>query len=88
MSGVYWRADRVCRYSGARRIIGGIRGHLGAPRGCWGPLGGVLGLAGGVGTGPEGYRKHWGLLGGVVGPLGASESVGGVRGVLGGWQGV
>ena len=55
-------AGRECRYSGARRGIGGIRA-LGAPRGCWGPLGehqrasgdvGVsgeyLGLAGSVGT--------------------------------------
>ena len=34
MSGLYWRAGRECRYSGARRGIGGIRGH-------WGFLGDV-----------------------------------------------
>ena len=26
VSGVYWEADRECRYSGHRRGIGGIRG--------------------------------------------------------------
>ena len=31
--GVYWDWQD-CRYSGARRSIGGIRGHLGAPRRC------------------------------------------------------
>ena len=41
MLGVYCRAGRECRYSGARRGISGIRGHLGVPRvlGYWGPLG-------------------------------------------------
>ena len=33
MSGVYWGAGRDCRYSQARRDIGGIRGKWGAPRG-------------------------------------------------------
>ena len=28
-------AGRDCRYSGARRGIGGIMGYLGVPRGCW-----------------------------------------------------
>ena len=28
--------SRDSRYSGARRGIGAIRGHLGVPRGCWG----------------------------------------------------
>ena len=28
-------ASRECRYSVARRDIGGIRGYWGAPRGCW-----------------------------------------------------
>ena len=32
MSGVYWRAGRECRSSGARRGIGGIRWHLRFPR--------------------------------------------------------
>ena len=32
-------AGRKCRYSGAIRGIGCIRGHLGAPRGCWGHQG-------------------------------------------------
>ena len=32
-------AGRKCRYSGARRGIGGIRGHWVAPRVCKGPLG-------------------------------------------------
>ena len=56
---VYWKlAD--CRYSGARRGIGGIRGHWGVPRsrgGHFGGLGGIRGcqgciegLAGTVGT--------------------------------------
>ena len=36
MSGCVLRAGRECSYSGARRGIGGIRGHLGVPRGCWG----------------------------------------------------
>ena len=39
MSEVNWGADRECRYSGARRGIGGIRGH-------WGLLGDV-GASGG-----------------------------------------
>ena len=29
---MYWGAGRKCRYSGARRGIGGIRGHWVAPR--------------------------------------------------------
>ena len=35
-------AGRECRYSGARRAIGSIRGHWGSPRGVGvlGPLGG------------------------------------------------
>ena len=39
-------AGRDCRYSGAKRGIGGIRGHLGTPRacrGCRGHFGGVRG---------------------------------------------
>ena len=36
VKGVYLGAGRECRYSGARRGIGGIRGHLGVPKGCWG----------------------------------------------------
>ena len=58
------RASRKCRYSGARRCIGGIRGHWGL-LGVLGPSGDVrgvlkvsrvyLGLARSVGTqGPEG----------------------------------
>ena len=43
MSGVYLGACRECRYSGARRGIGCIRGLLGTSRGCW-----VLGHKGGV----------------------------------------
>ena len=50
-------AFRECKYSGARRCIGGIRGHwgllggVGAIRGCRG----IRGLSGSVGTqGPEG----------------------------------
>ena len=35
MRGVFG-AGRECRYSGARRSIGGIRGHWGAVRGCQG----------------------------------------------------
>ena len=49
-------AGREYRYSGARRDIGGIRGH-------------------------------WWLLGGA-GAIGSVRGVGGVRSVLGGWQGV
>ena len=29
VSGVYWGAGRLCRYSGPRRVIGGIGGSLG-----------------------------------------------------------
>ena len=29
VSGVYWGVVRECRYSGARRGVGGIRGHWG-----------------------------------------------------------
>ena len=36
VSGVYWVSGRKCRYLGDRRGIGGIRGHWGTPRGCWG----------------------------------------------------
>ena len=36
VSGVYWGVGRDCRYSGARRGIGGIKGHFKAPMGCWG----------------------------------------------------
>ena len=45
VSGVYWGAGRECRYSGARRGIGGIRrdlgliGGVGAVRGVGGALG-------------------------------------------------
>ena len=84
-------AGRECRYSGARRDIGGIRGHW-APRGvggCWASLG-VGGVRGVLGAGREsrysgarrgigGIRRHLGLLG-VLGP---SEGVRGIRGVLG-----
>ena len=31
---MYWGAGRECRYSGARRGMGSIRGHWGSPRGC------------------------------------------------------
>ena len=41
MSRVYWGPGRECRYSGAIRGIGSIRGHLGSPRGCRG-VGGPL----------------------------------------------
>ena len=46
MSGVYWRAGRECRYSGARRGIGGIRRHWQLLRGVGasGPLVGVWGI--------------------------------------------
>ena len=65
------------------RKVGGIRGHLGTPRGCRG-VRGVLGLTGSVGTqGPEGYRWHKGALG-VPRGVGASGGVGGVRGHWGG----
>ena len=43
-------AGRECRYSGARRGIGGIRGHFGVPRGIVairresGSVGGVRGV--------------------------------------------
>ena len=37
MSGVYWRAVSECRYSGARRVIGSIRGHWGS-HGCRGAV--------------------------------------------------
>ena len=30
VSGVYWGPSRECRYSGARRGIGGIRGYWGS----------------------------------------------------------
>ena len=54
MSGVNWGAGRECRYSGARRGMGGIRGQLRAPRGL-GPSGVYWGLGGSVGIqGPEG----------------------------------
>ena len=33
---MYWGAGRECRYSGARRGIGSMRGHLGSPRGVGG----------------------------------------------------
>ena len=39
---MYWRAGRKCRYSGARRGIGGIRGHWG----LYGVLGGIGGHQG------------------------------------------
>ena len=42
VSGMYG-PGRECRYSGARRGIGSIRGHWGSPRGAGvlGPLGGI-----------------------------------------------
>ena len=43
MAGVYWGTSRECRYSGARRGTGGIRGALGDPRGV-GPLEDVKGV--------------------------------------------
>ena len=39
---VYWGDGRECRYSGARRGIGGIRGHLGL-LGGWG-AGAIMGV--------------------------------------------
>ena len=43
MSGIYWKAGRECRYSGARRGMGGIRGIWELLRG-FGPLGGNRGV--------------------------------------------
>ena len=86
MSGVSWRlAD--CRYSGARRCIGGTRRNWGLLEGVGGCFGCVrkasegvgvvrcvLGLTGTVGTqSPEGYRGIRGLW----------EAPRGVRGLLG-----
>ena len=34
--GVVRVADRECRYSGARRGVGSIKGHWGSPRRCGG----------------------------------------------------
>ena len=42
MSGVHWELGRGCRYSGANRGIGGIRGHWGCR--------GALEVAGGLGA--------------------------------------
>ena len=41
-------AGEECRYSGARRSIGGIRGHWVAPTGV-GVLGAIMGVSGGQG---------------------------------------
>ena len=46
MSGLYGWAGRECRYSGARRGIGSIRGHWGSPMG----VGGCKWMSGGVGV--------------------------------------
>ena len=61
---MYWGTGRECRYSGARRGIGGKRGHWGVPRGVGvlGPSRGHLGCQGCIGglarecrySGPEG----------------------------------
>ena len=55
---MYGSADRECRYSGARKGIGSIRG-IGSPRGCRGCSGAVRGCQEDV-TGCRGVR---GVLG-------------------------
>ena len=42
---MYCGAGRVCRYSGARRAIGDIRGHLGFLGGV-GHVGAIMGIRG------------------------------------------
>ena len=61
LSGVYGWADRECRYSGARKGIGGIRGHWELFRGVGvvGPLGGVRGMSAVEGV----SGVHWGWQG-------------------------
>ena len=52
-------AGRKCRYLGARRGIGGIRGNWGSPRG----VGAIRGHQECIGAGVEllgGVRGHWG----------------------------
>ena len=44
MSRVYWGPGRECRYSGASRGIGSIKGHWGSPRGSRGCMG-LLGVS-------------------------------------------
>ena len=56
-------ASRECRYSGARRGIDGIRGHLGAPSGFLG----VRGLLGGCQQGISGCRECQGCIWGWQG---------------------
>ena len=86
-------AGRECRYSGARRGIGSLRGHWGSPRGVKGPSGGRQ-CQGCIGAGREctysgarrgigSLRGHWGSPRGVKGPSGGHQGVGSVRGVLG-----
>ena len=64
MSGVYLGAGRECRYTGARRGIGGIRGHWGALRVCKGCQG-CIGVASGLGSQP-----HWAPVQGPSTPTG------------------
>ena len=89
-------AGRECRYSGARRGIGSIRGHWASPGGCLGVLGGVRGYRGVLGAGREcrysearrgigSIRGHWGSprgCWGCYGVLGVSGGVG-VSGCIG-----
>ena len=96
-------AHKECRYSGARRDIGGIRA-LGAPRGCSGyqkavrGVRGCWGVKGVLGAGREcrypgarrgigGIRWHWGLLGGLGGIRGC-YGVEGCHGCMGDLHGV
>ena len=79
MSGVFWKAWRDSRYTGARRAFGGTRGLLGDVGGVlelFGDVRGNQGLYGMSGVywgwkglyvlmGQKGYRGYLALLGGV-----------------------
>ena len=101
MSGV-WEAGRDCRYSGARRGIGSIRGHLGDPRdvggvgellwGCQWGIRGCRGCQGCIVAGKDcrysGARRGIEGIMGYWGLLGVIGVLGAVKGHQGvlGWQ--
>ena len=78
MRGV-WGTGRDSRYSGARRGMG-IRGALGAPRGCrgpfWGCHGSIRGCQGCIGVASGlGAQPHWGPVQGPSTPTGSPGGV-------------
>ena len=80
---MYWGGTE-CRYSGARRGIGGTRGHLWDPSGCWGYWGVRVYWGAGTECRYSGDRRVIGAFGcsyGVLGPLGD------IRGVFGAGSG-